>query len=416
MKKRFDIVKILTLSFGRLMTVALALMMTGCVFDDALCPEDQKGYDPADVVWLSIDMVNQQTAASSRTDTRAVDAANHESEAATAAENYILHSDIKLVLLNADRVAFKCIEPSEFTLTKLDDLNKTYRITAKINKAYFKFVNPGKDMYILAVANTKGTGQGSFSSDVWMKDIYQISAERNNFTFNPGDNYWIPDGASKRIPMSGIKKITAPSEEQLEGSTTDNPFDLTTENPLILQRSMVKLRVLDAIPMQEADLGYKMHIESVSLYTGKEKGTIMPLILEGADWADGTCMLEYASWGNSPRDWYSSSLTLPMQKQDSKFPEDGVEYDCFIGYAAEQFTYTGQDPKLRIVTHREDTNEFITTDISLEKVLAPVNNNKFLSRNHVYQFTVRHSLKSVVAVDLTVCPWNSAQIPDITFN
>lgn len=400
-----------------LLSVFMAAALTGCVGDDSLCPEDQPGYNPNDEVWLSFDLRSMQPLPKGFPDTRATygNDIHHPDEAANRYENYISDRDFYIVLLNESHKAFKYIAPGEFQITSVNADEGIYTLTSKINRAYFDLLANDEFMYVLAVANVDGTpGGGYFGSDVWMKSVYAISSEESRcFAFQPSATMaWTPDGNSNRIPMAGIKQTKAPTKDELDNAEDiDNPYSLAPEeDPLVIQRSMIKIRVLDAIPTQES-LPRKLHIESVSFANGSDHGFILPKMNENASWAEGTRVLESVGSPNGSTTWLQTSDILASAGGIFK-EDDGNEYNSFILYAPEQI-YNGQkNPTLRITLRYDDgareqiertvvlSEEFPQTDLETR-----VN---YMVRNHIYQFTVSMTEKATLSLDYSVCPWATA--------
>lgn len=402
--------------------VLLTAALAGCVADDSLCPEDQPGFNEADVVWLSLDIRNQSSMERKSNSTRSNEDKIHPDEAATAAENFIDFTDLELILMDAGRHAVKRLTNTDFYLTTIDkEDNSQYTIKTKINRAYFNLIGAGNDMWILATANSQGTGEGQqIGTDVWMKTATQISDELKTFTFSPTD-VWEPNGSDKRIPMAGLVKTKAPTEEQLEKAVNmADAFNLAGENdqfPLEMQRSMVKIRVIDQTPFQ-VNLEYPTRIKSVSLCNGNSKGAIMPSISQLLAWGGGTCVVEYSTKPSPDQSWFDSKLEIKATKLENKITLEGDdnEYDQFVCYAAEQHTSGALKPYLHIVTE-EKTGDTTFAERSYNVYLTDILSGtlKDMVRNHVYEFQVKVSEKSNIEVSYTICPWVSMST-DIEFN
>lgn len=419
MKLHRKIPKTLLKVFPTMAAVVLsAAVLSGCVNDDSLCPEDKPGFNDSDVVWLTLDISNQSGIQKGAKTTRSNDDSFHEEEASTAFENYIDFSDLEIILLDGNGHAVKRLTSEDFIKTSVDKTdNSQYSIVTKINRGYFTLIGAGKDMTLLALANSKGTGEGDMiGNDIWMKTVSDFGLMLKSFSFSPNQE-WYPDGNTRRIPMAGLLKTKAPTEAQIEAANTlASAFDITQNQSLEMQRSMVKIRVIDQTP-QQVNLEYPTRIKSVALCNGNSRGAIMPRVDQFSQWGNGTCVLEYATQPIPDTQWHASDLSIPLGKMAEKFllEDDPSPYDQFVCYAAEQSSTGALKPYLHIVTEekRGDTTYDKAYDVYMTDILG--GRFKEMVRNHIYQFEVKASEKSNIEVSYTICPWISMQT-DIEFN
>lgn len=412
------LLKVFPLLGAAVLSVAL---LPGCVDDNSLCPEDQPGYSDSDLVWLDLKFSNQGVI-SQKSLTRSNDDELHEEEASTAAENFVDFKDLEIILFDANGRGVKRFTNEDFILKSIDKTdNSQYTITTKINRAYLTLIGPGKDMTLLAIANSQGTGSGqNIGNDIWMKSTEEVGDMLRTFTFAPTEE-WAPNGNDKRIPMAGLLKTKAPTEAQIEAANTlESAFNLTQSQTLELQRSMIKIRVVDQTPYQDM-LEYPMRIKSVTLCNGNSKGAIMPAISQLSNWGKGTCVVEFSTKPSPSHSWFDPNLEIKASKLAEKIilDDDPNEYDQFVCYAAEQHTFTpgALKPYLHIVTEEKltaNTTREKSYDVYINDILSD-RNLKDMVRNHVYEFQVKASEKSNIEVSYTICPWISMST-NIEFN
>lgn len=401
-----------------LTAAAIALMgaTTACVNDNSLCVEDQPGYEEGKDVWLSVNFRNVDSEGRSR----AVTDSDHPDEDATAAENFINVNDITVMFLNSDGRVMKVFADGEYSVeatSNTDGLYNDYVLRFRINQDYFEKTGATSTFSLLVVANHDGTGDGQKYNpdDLWMKSVADLSALKTSFgyTGQNGTAAWTPDkdaNPKRLIPMAGIHRFTI-SRAALESATdANNPLVITDGgNEIDMQRAMAKIRVIDAFKSATDNVDGE-YIASVKLKGVSSRGSFVP---DDASWANGTCVLEKATWLTS---WYqqenSISLTAPEEYTDT---ETNTLRTRMIGYmpecGSEVFNET-QSPTLEIVVANAagQTRNYSVklSDLNEPGVTA-------FARNHIYQFIVEKNFQADITIAYTVCEWNSADA-DIDFN
>lgn len=409
-----------------LTAAAIALMgaTTACVNDNSLCVEDQPGYEEGKDVWLTFNLKNVADAPGriSRTD----DPSGHPEETSTAAENYINTSDISLMLLDDNGRLLKVFNPGDFTVMAFqpdDNGYRDYELTMHVNQDYFAYAGAQVDFRLMVVANMKGTSDadhGVFTDNLFMKTVPEIASQHLGYAYS-GDlatnTPWTPVIADARhIPMAGIRSFSVSRSDLEKANSKDNQLYLTSKpgtsgatDAIEMQRAMAKIRVIDALKSATDNVDGE-YIASVKLKGVSSRGSFVP---DNAAWANGTCVLEEATWLTS---WYQQentvSLTAPEEYTDA---ETGKLRTRMIGYVpecgSEVFNET-QSPTLEIVVANAAgaTQNFSVklSDLKEPGVTA-------FARNHIYQFIVEKNFQADITIAYTVCEWNSGNA-DIDFN
>lgn len=411
-RHRYDLYKRL------LLPAVVGVLAVSCIDDSSLCLEDQPGYDAADNVWISLEVKNQGVTGIDRSATRASstdDSYDHLSEEATAAENYINPSDLTLVLFDANDRAMKTLSSAELTLVSLgtddDDTYTSYKVVAKVNRAYFTFA-AGR-MSILAVANCHGINAELAASDYtavpWQASLSELTNQLRTFQYNGYTSTsqteawlpYIPESESvlkgRYIPMAGYETnidLNAENLAKLDAATTP---DTALELPaIVMQRSMAKIRVLDGMQFQDG-LRYFTKIENVTFHNGTKYGAIVPDVNQSGlnGWSNGTTIVESATKPTSSDSWFSSDLTFPFTLSDT-FPAEDNDCPQWICYTPEMQVKDLTDdednkPYLQITTqtysktsHSTAVGNPVTYTVYLENYI----DQSDIVRNHIYQFYV----------------------------
>lgn len=390
------------------------LLLSGCIDSNSECIEDQPGYEEGKDVWLSVNFRNVDSEGRSR----AVTDQDHPDEEATAAENYINGNDLNVMFLNSDGRVMKVFADGEYSvevISNADGLYNDYQLNFRINQDYFEKTGATSTFSLLVVANHKGTGDGqTYNPDnLWMKSVADLSALKTSFgyTGQNGTEAWTPDIAGGRhIPMAGIHRFTVRRAALESATDANNPLVITDgDNEIDMQRAMAKIRVIDAFKSATDNVDGE-YIASVKLKGVSSRGSFVP---DDATWANGTCVLEKATWLTS---WYqqenSISLTAPEEYTDT---ETNTLRTRMIGYmpecGSEVFNET-QSPTLEIVVANE-AGQTRNYSVKLSDIQNP--GVTAFARNHIYQFIVEKNFQADITIAYTVCEWNSADA-DIDFN
>lgn len=390
------------------------LLLSGCIDSNSECIEDQPGYEEGKDVWLSVNFRNVDSEGRSR----AVTDPDHPDEDATAAENFINVNDITVMFLNSDGRVMKVFAAGEYSVEVIsneDGLYNDYELKFRINQDYFEKTGATSTFSLLVVANHDGTGDGQkYNPDnLWMKSVADLSALKTSFgyTGQNGTAAWTPDIAGGRhIPMAGIHRFTVNRVDLESATDANNPLVITDGgNEIDMQRAMAKIRVIDAFKSATDNVDGE-YIASVKLKGVSSRGSFVP---DDASWANGTCVLEKATWLTS---WYqqenSISLTAPEEYTDT---ETNTLRTRMIGYmpecGSEVFNET-QSPTLEIVVANA-AGQTRNYSVKLSDLKEP--GVTAFARNHIYQFIVEKNFQADITIAYTVCEWNSADA-DIDFN
>ncbi len=427
--------------------LCLGLSASSCVDDDAGCIEDKPGYVEGNDVWLSFTVKGEDPAPrtpSSAASPRALtsragddgpDGSGHPAEPATDAENYINPTDIRLLLFDNRDCLMKIFDREEILVFKHpegDNNSSSYEIKVKINRAYFDYAGTAEKFYMsfMLIANLNGFGEGSdkpfptAASIPYMKKHTALANEYYDFTYTPGTQTapWFPDGETKAIPMSGLKKYTV-SLAALDGATDANkPYQLDGDNadasPLLLQRAIAKIRVFDNIAEDAHTKIIGVRVEGLN-----SRGAFLPdfSLADKSAWASGTKMLEKATVLLA---WWDGSLKVYAKEVDSTvggeyINGEGKKFDsAFVAYIPEADLTSKNVPKLYITTESTSQNHNPEAprewEFELTKIIEEQNID--ITRNHIYEFTVTRSIDSQLTLNYTVCPWLTETVTLPPFN
>lgn len=412
-----------------LLPAVVGVLAVSCIDDSSLCLEDQPDFDPADNVWLSLEVKNQGVAGIDRAATRAgnisdPDASGHPSEEASEAENYINPQDLTLVFFDANGRAMKTLSNDELTLTTIDATKGDYKVVAQVNRAYFTFA-AGK-MSILAVANAHGINNPTLSADdykavPWQASLADLTSQLRKFQYSGTDTSgaaWQPDrDAGRHIPMAGYEANIPLDEKTLAALDTaisaDKAFELRT---IVMQRSMAKIRVLDGVQFQDAFTS-RNHIRSVVLRNGTYYGAIVPDVNQQGigGWRNGTTIIEYATKPSPAEGWFFPDEKITFQftnngtfkgKDKDNVERDFPEWICYTPEMQVKNLNLHQDyrPYLEIVTENEQ-GRLKEHTVHLEEIL----DRSDIVRNHIYQFYVTMNEFSA-ELDVHVVDWEDNTI------
>lgn len=429
-----------------LLPAVVGVLAVSCIDDSSLCLEDQPDFDPADNVWLSLEVKNQGVAGIDRAATRAgnisdPDASGHPSEEASEAENYINPQDLTLVFFDANGRAMKTLSNDELTFTFFDATSGNYKVVAQVNRAYFTFA-AGK-MSILAVANAHGINNPTLSADdykavPWQASLADLTSQLRKFQYSGTDSngaVWQPDkDAGRHIPMAGYEANIPLDEETLAAldaaTSADKAFELRT---IVMQRSMAKIRVLDGIQYQDDKLPSPTRITDVKLCSGANYGAIVPPTNHYPGWGNnGTTIIERILFPADGNLWNISTLKYSSFKDNTSKIErettiDGVsktyEFDSsFICYSTETQVHglssalDNSGNSLRpylLITTQDNQSNVEDHIVYLDEQLSRTTD---VARNHIYEFVVTMSIDSHIQLQYTICDWKTATAGDIEFN
>lgn len=401
------IYKTLSLLTGGLLT----LSMVGCVNDNSVCIEDQPGYKEGNDVWLSFHVKNIGESGRTRADVPRPNDPTHPDEAASIDENFINTSDIALMFFDDRGSLWKVFQQGEYVIVPVGNDGREYELKFKMNKDYFNYAK-GKDNVdysLMVVANTNGlkNDHDTFDYNLFGQTPEKIAQQYRSFTM-PGhtDAPWMPSKADfDLIPMAGIAKNSFPASV-LE---TENTLETAAEiGDVYMQRCLAKIRVLDAIPLQEdaaLEGGGTAKITGVRLVGSNTKGAYIPYFT-GTNWYEGTAVVETAT-ENQSDNWFNagSSVTLRNTNAPHTSVTDNKEYpNQFYCYVPESVV-TGRDTRLEITVDfgPDGTRTF---DVPLANPYGETYKGiSNIVRNHIYEYIVNATMASL-ELTLHVNDWD----------
>lgn len=423
----------MTQLYRYIITVAavLALSLSGCINDDALCPPEEPGDDDGMAVTLMFTVATRS--ASEPDDDAPLPAPSRADDCfadrpGTAAEDFINTSDCQFLLFDADRKLICPIFPELITAKRAE--YTLYSVKATITDQYFEeAVKKAGDggivyFYIMVVANTRSAAfNGQYLAYLpGITTISELAGQRKTFDLPPrraGNNIvtWSPSTdmtAGNFIPMAGLQKFDVPASS-LAATTEEAPLDLSSDldtgKKINMLRSMAKIEVIDKIPAEEG-----IKIKNVELVGFNTEGTIMPLIGNGGQWPD-FITAQVGDVTMPSTDCY----TKPTKYDPHTYPADGQDilrffgdeqastdhhegYPVYSGYVTEydQSNATGYEKPYIVVTLVDSDGNDATLYYRMFEL------DKYgleaLLRNHIYRYEITGLTGDVgLTVKWTVC-------------
>ena len=385
------------------------MSLSGCLDDNSACIEDQPGYQEGNDVWLSFKVSNMGESTRTRAEgDEPNDDANHPDEAAIEAENFINTSDIALMFFDDRKTLWKVFQPGEYVIESTGNAAE-YNLKFKMNKDYFSYAK-GKeqvDYSLMIVANIKGLKgeNGIFDDNLFAYTPQRIGSEYKFFSMpDQSTNAWMPSIELKDlIPMAGIAKGSFASSILEQGNTWETAAEI---GDVYMQRCLAKIRVLDAIPLQEdaaLEGGRTAQITEVKLVGANTKGAYIPYFTN-TDWYNGTNVVESAT---EQSDWFDGDAKVTLLNTEEAYPSvvDKKEYpNQFYCYVPESLV-SGRNTKLQITV--DFGAEKRTFDVHLANPYgSSYNGISNIARNHIYEYIVNATMASL-ELKLHVEDWES---------
>lgn len=410
--------KLMSLFAGTLLAVSLG----GCLDDHSECIEDRPGYQEGNDLWMSFQIQNMSGTARTRAG-EPEDPDKHPDEMGTPPESYIDGNDLTFLFLDDQQRVWKVFDKADHFITQDPEDYTRYRLVFKINKDYFGYASGQENVNysLMVVANLNGLNgdHDTFGGDLFMKTPAAIAGMYKSFTMpDQSTTPWEPSKADNLIPMAGISTGSFASSilnNAVEnGNTFENPIEL---GDVYMQRCLAKIRVLDAIPLQEETPEAK--ITSVKLIGGNTKGAYIPNV--NNDWFSGTAVVEKATEQDS---WYNSAMEVPFintgTAQKSVADNEDTEYPNELHCYVPESVVTGRDTKL-VITVDYGNNDIVSYDVKLGEEYGNGNGNTYkgitaIARNHIYEYIVRAVRTSQPSIKYTVCEWATYTVDVPPFN
>ncbi len=406
---KIDRIKYKTLSLitGGLLTLSIA----GCVNDNSVCIEDQPGYKEGNDVWLSFHVKNMGETGRTRADVPRPEDPVHPDEVASDAENFINTSDISLMFFDDRGSLWKVFQQDEYVIVPVGTDGREYELKFKMNKDYFNYAK-GKDNVdysLMVVANTNGlkNDHDTFDYNLFGQTPGKIAQQYRSFTM-PGqtDAPWMPSQADfDLIPMAGIAKNSFPASVLETGNTWETAAEI---GDVYMQRCLAKIRVLDAIPLQEdaaLEGGGTAKITGVRLVGSNTKGAYIPYFTE-TNWYDGTAVVETATEKSSDN-WFNAEASVVLRNTNAPHTSvtDNKKYpNQFYCYVPESVV-TDRNTKLEItVDFGADGSRIF--DVPLARPYGDTYTGiSNIARNHIYEYIVNATMASL-ELTLHVNDWD----------
>lgn len=405
----FDFLKHNITGMQLLLAAALSpVLLSGCINEEGSCPD---GISGGSGTWLSMRVVN----ADSRQGRTRADADGHPDEAATDPENYIDGSDMTIMLLDNRKMVRHIFAPEEITLAPAGSGNDAYDLKFKLNSDYFSYAGDMKNVTfsLMVVANRTGLGgeTSAFGTDMLSRTPRMIAEGYPSFTMPAQTTaVWMPNGNTRRIPMSGI--MTATSVDLSVTNTADSPLNVGT---VTLQRNLCKVRILDDLNGLEGGSEYD-RITSVKIVGANGKGAFIPLLPETDPWYANTTVIETptveASWwkAGSEVTMLNAPQTSVVNSKDGNYTWQNAYY-CYVPEAA----LTGSGAKLVITAnYDEDAARTREWELSLDQAGTGENagylGTTSFVRNHIYEYLVQAVSGAKLTLTLNVLDWQAETV------
>lgn len=383
-----------------IMTVALAASLTGCISDNADCP-DGGGGEPSDsyVLRLAVAAGDQMSRAS-----------NHEGEDATPAENYIdvKNGDYTVLIYKTNGDLIEQVATPMVTYQG-DDI---YWVESELSRSALEGLD---EFQVMVVANWKaydgsptytdkfsGTSTSSTAATGIWKNTSDFNFSHQDY-LTGGTTAWTPDIAAGRlIPMFGMQTV----------SKSDFSQDLSGVNRAMISvpmlRALAKIEVIDNTPA-----GYE--ITGVTLSRYNKQGRLIPdITLEGnASWNENSVQISNPS--TIPNVTTGTGLRF-----SSRTNTDGktvwtayVAEDLFTEDLFTQTDLNDERPHLNVTVRSTQGHNYVypvhfALYDSDGKPTIPTGAPEWnrLLRNHIYRYDITSA--SVTAnLELNVLPWET---------
>ncbi len=396
------------------MTAATAALLCigvcGCSSDSPIGDDDDATEVPDKDMWLNL-RLSVPSPTAGRGSSRADDAAGHPEEADNYDESYIdcTGSNMSLMFFDNQQRLMRVLTPQEMTVTPGAG-EGMYDLHFRLNSDYFDYAGTADNIectYML-VANINGTGSGStFSTEaLFAKTPAKIADLHTSFGMpDQSSGAWMPSAPDKQlIPMAGIARGRI-SRTDLDKSTAEAAADLGT---LSMQRALVKIRVLDAIPLQtDTDMD---HITAVTIQGCNTRGAYIPAGTTA--WYSGTTDVETAT---EMTEWYAPDGRIKMLNTPQTSTVENKTYqNAFVCYVPE-CTLLGKEAKMIITVAEKESGATQDFEINLKESYGDFVGLSALARNHIYEFEVKMSTVSQLHLKYTVCDWDQYTVNPPTF-
>lgn len=421
----------------------MALMLTGCINDDAQCPAEGDGEEQ---ITLEFTVVTRDLAGHG---TRAlVIPGNFQN--GTSAENYLDLQNTVFMLFDESKTLIKVFIPE---VTPEDEQYAKYSVRAFMSPQEFHTLTDNKTevtFYIAVVGNYSRLNPQNAAYHIGQKldDIFdpeKVGTFAMPISNNNALNAWIPsiypvdNQLAGHIPMAGIQTFTIPVED-LAASTVDHPLDLSGNNgekDINMLRALAKIEVIDRIDATGTGNATtfpekRMRIEKAELVGHTTRGSLFPTLIQWNS-AANPYETQYVTTpsipassnyvGASPVN--TGSLSTNNEAACVNFFADATAtearedkcrvFSCYLTEYNPALLSSTDEPMWIRLTCQIPTDEGEQTEessIFYRLEVAPYNNGTAgtsmpILRNNIYRYEIT-GIKTDAEFELTVNNWNSA--------
>ncbi|MDE6266279.1 MAG: hypothetical protein K2M07_02885 [Muribaculaceae bacterium] len=267
--------------------VAVAMMLTGCIYDRMDCPENEELENVGEVITIEFTMLTRNAQSASRS----LDPPPSP-ETGFSAENYLDLGNLTFLLFDDNRKMLRTFSPDVDVIEEATGPYVKYRVRTFLHDNYFlKTTSENITFTIVVLGNFAGLSpeRFNFSAGEKLEDIFkpEIVGTFAMPLSNNSANTWIPAVApiasqnSGHIPMSGMQTFTVPTGA-LRASSPDSPYQLSegpSQKHINMLRALAKIEIVDKIAYSATDNNH-FTIEHVELIGHNTRGSILPLFGE----------------------------------------------------------------------------------------------------------------------------------------
>lgn len=415
---------------GLLAALLASLTLTGCVYDDGVCPDVPEPGQREPDVCISFKVVTNRDMR-----TRAADLDGDQQ--GSAPEDYIDVRNMQFLLFDSDQKFLRFLNP-----TVTEGQNGEYTVTDSFEDPYFE-TSAGSDImfYIMSLANGYSMGGVWAGATRGVTSVSDLCGASQNtvLTAKPDPSMLMianqDSEVVQRFPMAGLQHFTV-AVTDLKASTKDAPVDLsagTSGRTLHMLRALAKIEIIDKANYTggytETVANEAVRIDKVELDGFFSRGSQLPAY---SQWMRGDVTLpetqqviapsipRTCSYMNPPAFNESNDLigavpgnvVIEFVRDDYAQSLRADKAPVFSGYVYEYadpsdgITIT-QPPYIRVTTRGDGSDG---SSLVLPFRLGEYENGVYkekcaqLLRNHIYRYEVtRVNTSGQLTVNWTVC-------------
>lgn len=427
--------------------LALAMMLTGCIYDDAPnCPVGD-GDENGSGVTLEFKMVTRN--ADSRSASRGIIGPDTP-EQGFSAENYLDLDNLLFLLFDDEQTLLRVFRPDvtvddigdyikytvraflfdDYFLNAADNTNLTFTIVVVGNYADLSPQNiayhPGQKLSEIFAAGTVGTfvmPVTNNTSNAWIPSVFGGTYEYSAPAATGGTASTQLSAA--HIPMAGMQTYTV-AVNDLKASTSDAPLHLSPEsgnNDIFMLRALAKIEIWDRIGVTgttQPPVSDRCWLESAELLGHTERGSIFPALEQWNKTGHGY-ETQYVSWPSIPDNAGFTPLDAPDGKGIVNFFVDNEasrEHGCRVlscymtEYDPTKVPGNRKQASLRVAIHNpgttgDDASKVYSVSLAPYIDGAPGANMEIV-RNNIYRYEIT-GVSTGLTLKLIVDPWTSKE-------